>query len=303
MRIPYEAVAALAACPPAVPLAVSIWGNDLTHEAAMSRPTGRATRRVLARAELVFADCQRDIDLARIWGMRLGTATAVLPGGGGIDLARMTDDDLALTPQLAQLLGSGHRLVINSRGRRLYVRNEILIEALSLLGDHLDPGVRVVFVGSAHDEALRRSIHSRRLADQVILTEKCSRDEVLYLLRRAELSVSITDRDGMPNSLLEAMAAGAVPVCGDLPSIREWIEHGKNGFLATYDDPEAVAAALRLALGLSDTERSAIQAANRYVIAARAERCATGRQAAEIYSQLLQSRPEQNRNVGSMSRR
>ena len=70
------------------------------------------------------------------------------------------------------------------------------------------------------------------------------------LFRRAEVSVSITDQDGTPNSLLEAMAAGAVPVCSDLPSIREWIEHGSNGFLAAFDDPQAVANALRLALDL-----------------------------------------------------
>jgi hypothetical protein len=33
LRIPCEAMAALAGCPPAVPLAVSIWGNDLTLQA------------------------------------------------------------------------------------------------------------------------------------------------------------------------------------------------------------------------------------------------------------------------------
>jgi Glycosyl transferase 4-like domain len=64
LRIPFEAMAARFACPPGVPLAVSIWGNDLTHLAAESRLTGRATRRVLERADLLFADCQRDIDLA-----------------------------------------------------------------------------------------------------------------------------------------------------------------------------------------------------------------------------------------------
>jgi glycosyltransferase involved in cell wall biosynthesis len=294
LRIPYEAVTALAACPRAVPLAVSIWGNDLTHEAARSRPTGRATRRVLARADLVFADCQRDIDLARGWGLRPTTPAAILPGGGGIGPA-VTPSDHALPAPLARLLEAGHRLVVNARGRRPYVRNDVLLAALSLLADELDPRVRVVFVGSAHDETLRRRIHGHPLADQLIVTEKYSRDEVFSLLRRAEASVSITDQDGTPNSLLEAMAAGAIPVCGDLPSIREWIEHGGNGFLAAYDDPAAVAAALRLALGLSDAEREAIQGANRRAVATRADRAATGRQAAERFGQLLTSRWEPSR--------
>ena len=100
---------------------------------------------------------------------------------------------------------------------------------------------------------------------------------MLSLFCRAEVSVSITDQDGTPNSLLEAMAAGAIPVCGDLPSIREWIEPGRNGFLAAFNEPLAVADALRLALGLSDAERSAIKSENGRVIAARAERrCGRG---------------------------
>jgi glycosyltransferase involved in cell wall biosynthesis len=106
------------------------------------------------------------------------------------------------------------------------------------------------------------------------------------------VSVSITDHDGTPNSLLEAMAVGAVPVCGDLPSIREWIESGKNGFLAAFDDPRAVADALRLALSLSAAERRAIRAENARIIATRAERGSAGRQAAERYRELVMRHDE-----------
>jgi glycosyltransferase involved in cell wall biosynthesis len=110
---------------------------------------------------------------------------------------------------------------------------------------------------------------------------------VLSLFRRAEVSISITDQDGTPNSLLEAMAAGAIPVCGDLPSIREWVVPGKNGFLAAFNDPAAVADALRLALNLSDAERGAMAAENGHVIATRAERGSTGKRAAERYRELI----------------
>ena len=105
LRIPCEAMAALAACPPAVPLAVSIWGIDLTLQASESYLTRRATRRVLARTDLLFADCQRDIDLAGTYGLRPTTPTAVLPGGGGIDLARVAEQDPTLTSHLSDLAG------------------------------------------------------------------------------------------------------------------------------------------------------------------------------------------------------
>jgi len=285
LRVPREAMTAVAACPRGVPLAVSIWGNDLTLHASNSWLTGYAARRVLARADLLFADCQRDIDLARKWGLRPGIATAVLPGGGGIDLAGVAADR-ELSAPLEDIDGSDHRLIVNARGCRQYVRNGILLAALDLMAADLDPRVRVVFVDAAHDGALRRSVERHRLASRIIVTGQLARAEVLALFRRAEVSVSITDHDGTPNSLLEAMAAGCVPVCGDLPSIREWIEPGFNGFLAPFDDPGAVAAALGRALRLSGAERCALRRENGRVVAARAERAATGMRAVEMYRQL-----------------
>lgn len=296
MRIPYEALAALAACPPSVPLVVSIWGIDFTNDASKNRLAGRATRKILARTDLLFADCQRDIELARTWGLRPGTPTAVLPGGGGIDLTRVTETTTDIRTKARFVLEPGYRFIVNARGRRPYVRNDVLLEALEFLATELDPRVRVVFVDSTHDDSLLRPIAHHPLAERIIVTGKLSRDEVLSLFHRAEVSVSITDQDGTPNSLLEAMAAGAIPVCGDLPSIREWIEPGRNGFLAAFDDPQDVAEALRLALGLSDRERSGMVTENRRLIASRAERGSTGKLAAEKYRELLMADEEIGRD-------
>jgi glycosyltransferase involved in cell wall biosynthesis len=197
---------------------------------------------------------------------------------------------------------------VNARGGRPYVRNEVLLEALSLLATELDPRVRIVFVDSAHDGALCSAIEHHRLSNKIIVTGRRSPGELLSLFCRAEVSVSITDQDGTPNSLLEAMAAGAIPVCSDLPSIRELIEPGRNGFLAAFNDPLAVADALRLALGLSDAESSAIKTENSRIIATRAERGSAGKHAAEKYGKLVMHRedhlaPPGRRHVHSQNER
>jgi hypothetical protein len=299
MRIPHEALTALVACPRAVPLAISIWGSDLTYDATRSRLAGRAARRILARTGLLFADCQRDIDLAGTWGLRPCTPTAVLPGGGGIDLARLAEADTNCVAQISGMQGSDYRLIVNARGRRPYVRNDVLLAALSLVAGDLDPRVRVVFVDSAQDDELRRSIERHPLASRIIVTGKRSPGDVLSLFRRAEVSVSITDKDGTPNSLLEAMAAGAIPVCSDLPSIREWIEDGENGFLAAYDSPQEVAEALRLALGLSEAERATMTGKNFRIVTSRAERSSAGRQAAREYRSVLLRQQELRRSTAT----
>lgn len=52
------------------------------------------------------------------------------------------------------------------------------------------------------------------------------------------------DRDGIPVVLMEAMATGVCAVSGDLPTIRELIDSGKNGFLVPPGDVSALAKCL-----------------------------------------------------------
>jgi glycosyltransferase involved in cell wall biosynthesis len=287
LRIPYEGIVATAACPPNVPLAVSIWGNDLTLQASANPLIARATRKVLARADLLYADCQRDLDLAKAWGLRPTASTSLLPGGGGIDFQKFTEFAQQSESPWHGLGQSSHRIIVNARGIREYVRNDTLLSALSMLASDIDSRVRIVFVGVSHDKNLSTKIACHPLADRIIVTDERSPAEMLYLFHRAEVNVSITDHDGTPNSLLEAMAAGAVPVCGDLPSIREWIQPGQNGFLADPRDSREVAAALRAALNLSAADRDVLVRENKRIIAAKAERRTTGCEAAKRYRSMV----------------
>lgn len=54
--------------------------------------------------------------------------------------------------------------------------------------------------------------------------------------------------DGTPNVMLEAMAAGALPLMSPIDSIQEWIEDGRNGLLAPALYPDRIAVALGRAL-------------------------------------------------------
>ncbi len=88
MRIPFEGM--LATCTPAnIPLAISIWGNDLTFHTQGSSSMAKHTRMVLTRADALLADAHRDIRLGTEWGFGEGKPSLVVPGGGGIDLAEI----------------------------------------------------------------------------------------------------------------------------------------------------------------------------------------------------------------------
>ena len=56
-------------------------------------------------------------------------------------------------------------------------------------------------------------------------------DRMPELLTQTDIYVSTSLSDGTSVSLLEAMASGVFPIVTDIPSNREWINDGENGFL------------------------------------------------------------------------
>lgn len=71
------------------------------------------------------------------------------------------------------------------------------------------------------------------------------RSDVVELLSRADIACLPSYREGLPKSLLEAMAAGLPCVTTDVPGCREAVRHADNGLLVPAGDPMALAKALR----------------------------------------------------------
>jgi len=68
--------------------------------------------------------------------------------------------------------------------------------------------------------------------------------EVPDILGCGDAYISFSSVDGIPNSVLEAMACGLVPVVAELPQFHEWIEHGVNGYFVRQHDAEHLASVI-----------------------------------------------------------
>jgi glycosyltransferase involved in cell wall biosynthesis len=123
------------------------------------------------------------------------------------------------------------------------------------------------------------------------------RSEMAGLFRLATASVSPTTHDGTPNTLLEAMACGALPVAGDIPSVREWITHGVNGLLVEPDDHELMASAIIRAL-TDQPLRARAAALNHEAIAARADYDTTMPKAEAFYEDVVTSARQRSPSAG-----
>jgi glycosyltransferase involved in cell wall biosynthesis len=247
LRIPFEGMLATAAQIP-VPLAVTIWGNDLTLHAARSALMRSWTLRTLRRANGLVADAQRDIRLAQLWGFHKGRASAVLPGGGGIDLVEMHRLMDESRPLPALELPEGAAAIINPRGFRPgSVRNDVFFQAIPLVVQR-NPNVVFLCAGMADQPEALNWVRRLKIEKYVRLLPYLPQVDLWRLFATSQISASISTHDGTPNSLLEAMAMGCFPVAGDIESLREWITPGVNGLLVDPSVPQATAEALLLAV-------------------------------------------------------
>lgn len=261
LRIPYEGMLA-SYTPKGIPLILSTWGNDLTLHAPASRRMSMLTRRTLQRADALMADCSRDIHLAQQWGFDPGKPSLVVVGNGGLDLAEV--QKISSTESKTQPVQ-----ILNPRGMRNYVRNDTFFKSVPLvLSRH--PEVHFVCASMAGQPEAEAWLDRLNLRRNVTLLPFMNQPELWQEFARSTISVSISTHDGTPNSLLEAMAFGCLPVCGDLESIREWITPGVNGLLVDPSNPQALADALCLALETPALIEKAAQA-NREIIQERAE--------------------------------
>ena len=307
MRVPYEGIlAALALEDSECPLVISIWGNDLELWAARYPLVGRLTRRALARATALHPDCARDLHLAAAWGWDAARPASVIPGNGGMrsEVFHRGPTDRALLERYG--LPSGVPIVINARGFRGYVRNDTFFRAIPLVLERCPDAVFVGVGMRGHPAAARwmRTLAARdeRVAAAVHLLPPVRPVEIAGLFRAAAVAVSPAEYDGTPNTLLEAMACGALPVAGDIASVREWIEDGRNGSLFDPASPRALADAV--VRGLKDAALRATAAeCNAVLVAERAEfRRGMGR-ADALYADALHAAALDGAAVASVTAR
>lgn len=292
MRVPFEGMLAATADPTA-PLLLSIWGNDLTLHAPASPGMRSLTRRALARADGLHTDCRRDQRLAARWGFRPQLPSDVIPGNGGVRLEvfhpQASDQaPIALSLPDGVSIPPHNPVVVNPRGFRHYVRNDTFFQAIPLVLEAL-PEAWFVCPAMAGTPQAIRWISRLGIAERVLLLPQLGPEGMADLYRRAQVSVSPSEHDGTPNTLLEAMACGCLPVAGDLESVREWIEPGVNGVLINPADPRSLAEGVIHALQ-DPALRARAAERNRSLIAERASYAAGMAKAERLYGQLQQHR-------------
>jgi glycosyltransferase involved in cell wall biosynthesis len=177
--------------------------------------------------------------------------------GNGVDIRRF-----AAAPDGADRLDglSKDDRVVGFVGRMVAEKGILeLIEAMQAVVKAV-PNARLLLVGDTLDDdrdqqlkqTLRRMINESGLASRVVFTGFVQ--DVPRAMASMDVFVLPSYREGMPRTIIEAMACGRPVVATDIRGCREEVVHGVTGLLVPVKDPNALAQAIIQTL--SDPQRA-----------------------------------------------
>ncbi len=133
----------------------------------------------------------------------------------------------------------------------------VFIEGLAMVLPRF-PELRGVIVGQPipdeldYYQSLQKLIEEKELSDQVFMLG--FRDDAPQLVARFEVFCLLSDFEGSPNAVLEAMAAGRPVIATNTSGIPELVQDGIAGYLVPPGDAKAFADALEKMLNNPDRE-------------------------------------------------
>ena len=286
LRLPIEGYVGYLAN--AKPLVVSSWGNDFTYWARVSPAYTYLTKKTMSRADLFFSDCQRDIDLAIKYGFDISKPHHVFPGTGGIDLTSVEKEETKVSYFHNRGIGNDDIVLTSLRGWGRWYLHKPLLRAFCVVQKKFR-NTKLILVGPKYGlyyDSLIRMTASLGLNKSVLFIDCVAHSEIPRIVGSSNLVISATSHDGAPNSMLEVMAYGGIPVMSDIPSIREWVKDGWNGYLFNPQDPENMAKVIVRALENRDSFELMMKR-NRSLVSERADYHKNMKLVEEMYRRLV----------------
>tara|TARA_R110002049_G_scaffold3795_5_gene27649 strand:- start:127968 stop:129125 length:1158 start_codon:yes stop_codon:yes gene_type:complete len=227
-----------------LPWLYSSWGSDLYYFKNIEK-NKQDILNVLPRVNYLITDCKRDVAIAKDLGFN-GKVLGTFPGGGGFNY---TETDPYITPisERKTILVKGYQ---GRSGRAIEV-----LQAMLLIPEHMKNHHIIVF---GADDEVENHIKDCGFS-KTLSIETLSRKDflphiaILKLMGAALIYIGNSNSDGMPNTLLEAIAMGAFPIQSNPGGASsEVVAHYENGLLIEdFNDIEEIKSHILTALNTS----------------------------------------------------
>ena len=135
------------------------------------------------------------------------------------------------------------KVVLCPRGLSQYLNSDIIVQAAATVVKRYPDSLFVFVSGVGGQDELRK--HKEQAFELGIENYFRWDGQVPWELmptyyNAADVMVSISSNDSLPNCMIEAMSCGIPVIMGDIAQIREWIVDGVNGFLVPTRNPSSL---------------------------------------------------------------
>lgn len=231
------------------PYAITAWSYDDATLGYAPHAATRPLRRLFARYALGRARLVTGIsnDLVRALVRAGAPNERTIPFNWGVDLQRFNPSRPRADARRGLGLPEDAPVVLSVRNLGDPCNVETLVQAIPEVVRRMPQTLFVFTWNYAQPDRLQwvqERLREYKVQENVRLVGRVPHEELAAYYRAADVAVSLAFWDSGPISMVEAMACGAVPIMGALPSVREWIEDGVNGYLVSQTDAAQVAGAI-----------------------------------------------------------
>jgi len=194
------------------------------------KPRLRSLLAVRAAAVIANSAGGRRYWLERYPGRFLAVVRNGLPLEAIGEVEPVTRERLGLKP--------GRKLILYAGRLTRQKRVDLLLETFSRLGPDRD-AVLVICGEGEEENTLKNRAAELGAAGQVRFVGVQAPERVWALMKTADLFVSLSDFEGMPNTVMEAMACGTPLLVSDIPAHREILDENAAALVNRGDAPAA----------------------------------------------------------------
>ncbi|KPL14836.1 hypothetical protein AMJ74_02655, partial [candidate division WOR_3 bacterium SM1_77] len=229
------AIGRLAAAVCGVPIVLyTVHGWGLKAGSLLVRVLFRLVERALSRSTtaLLF---QTEADKDEASQYKIGESSQYYLIGNGINLRPFIDYDVQTVREIRQDLGIEDKMVIGTVGRVSAQKNPIGFLDIARQVLERNEGMVFIFAGGGEMLDKMRSLVKEAHLERSILFLGV-RDDIPELIANFDIFILPSLWEGMPRSIIEAMALSKPVIAYDIAGIREIVENGENGIVVPVHD-------------------------------------------------------------------
>jgi len=219
------------------PMVLTVWGDDVYAAPHLSRLRNWLSRRAVAMADAITGDSEDILSEVEALGAEREKLHLVL---WGVDFERFHPVDGAAFRDRWNIAQDAP-LVLSTRSfTQPYYNIDIILEMVPRLTERVPNAVVAFAAYEGEGSKFERRAKEMGVEKSVRFVGRIDHDKLPEALGATDVFVTVPSLDATAVSLLEAMSCGRAIVASDLPSNREWITDGDNGFVVPPRDVQAL---------------------------------------------------------------